>query len=292
MFEGFEERTIEANGAKHFFRVGGTGSPLLLLHGYPQTHVAWHDLAPLLAKYFQVILPDLRGYGNSVGPEDDSEHEAYSKRTMAHDAIEIMKSLGHAKFAICGHDRGGRVAYRAALDHPSIITHVIAIDIVPTLVLWERMDQKVALSTFHWPFLAQPAPLPESLIAKEPDLWVQTLIDRWIGKGNSLTEDAVRSYKKQFHNAESLSATCADYRAGVTSDIEHDREDRAQDRKIKCPTLIVWGEQFLNSRSGDILGIWEEWAETVSGLPLDCGHFVAEEKPEELASAITTFLMP
>lgn len=290
MFRGFEERRIEVGGVEHFVRVGGDGPPLLLLHGYPQTHMAWHLVAPLLSKHFTVVLPDLRGYGRSGCVVDDAGHTAYSKRTMANDAIGIMAALGHSRFAFGGHDRGGRVAYRAALDHPEIVTHLIAIDIVPTLVLWDRMNKNVALSTFHWPFLAQPAPLPERLIAAEPDLWVDTLVNRWIGNGNSLDLEALADYRQQFHDPYRLAATCADYRAGVSSDIEHDQADRDAGRKIECPLLVVWGTQFLTSRSGDVTGIWSEWARDVYPSPLDCGHFVAEEKPDALADAIISFL--
>ncbi len=292
MFEDFEKRYIRANGIEHFVVTGGKGPPLLLLHGYPQTHMAFHAIAPILAEHFSLIIPDIRGYGRTRGPAPDSDHENYSKRTMANDAVELMHELGFQKFAVAGHDRGGRTAYRMALDHPGRVTHLVCIDIIPTLVLWERMDQNVAMSTFHWPLLSQPAPLPEKLIANEPHFWVKTLIDRWIGKGNSLNEAALQDYQAQFLNRLTLESTCEDYRAGVTCDIDHDRADRENGHKITCATLVIWGEQFLKSRSGNILQIWNEWSENVVDLPLDCGHFIAEEKPDECATAIIKHMKP
>ncbi len=290
MFEGFEKRYIKANNVEHYVVTGGEGPPLLCLHGYPQTHMAWHLIAPMLAKNFSLVIPDLRGYGRTKGPVPDDQHNNYSKRTMGNDAVALMHELGHDRFAVAGHDRGGRVAYRLAFDHPNIITHLIAIDVVPTLVLWERMDKNVAMSTFHWPFLAQPSPLPENLIASEPHFWTQTLINRWIGTGNTLDAAALADYKLQFEDRATVVSTCEDYRAGVTRDIEHDEADRDAGRKIGCPTLVIWGEQFLKSRSGDILGVWREWADDVKDLPIDCGHFLIEEKPKICADGMIQFL--
>ena len=291
MFEYFEKKQITANGIDHFVLIGGKGPPLLLLHGYPQTHMAFHAIAPKLAQHFTLVIPDIRGYGRTTGPFADASHENYSKRTMGNDAVALMYELGHQKFAVVGHDRGGRIAYRMAFDHPAKVTHLVCIDIVPTIILWERIDKNVAMSTFHWPFLAQPAPLPETLIAQAPHFWVQTLVERWIGKGSNLDAEALDDYKSQFENKATLASTCEDYRAGVSCDIDHDRVDRDAGHKISCPTLVIWGEQFLKSRSGDILGIWEDWADKVSDLPLNCGHFVVEEMPDESAMAIINHIM-
>lgn len=290
MFQQATTHIIKTNNAKHYVKCLGSGTPLLLLHGYPQTHMAWHKVAPQLAKHFSLVIPDLRGYGQSEGPEADSKHENYSKRTMAHDAVSIMQELGHDSFAVAGHDRGGRVAYRLAFDHPEKVSHLIALDIVPTLVNWDTITHKKALAMFHWSFLAQQAPIPEHMISRDPDFWTEILINHWIGKESSLEAQAFEEYKKQFHNKAVVMATCEDYRAGATCDVEHDRADYEAGNKIKCPTLIIWGEQFLKSRSGDILDIWREWAENVKDLSLDCGHFIAEEKPQECAEAILKFL--
>ena len=286
MFDNFEERYIRANGIEQFVVTGGKGPPLLLLHGYPQTHMAFHAIAPILAEHFSLVIPDIRGYGKTRGPAPDLSHENYSKRTMAKDAVELMHKLGFQKFAVAGHDRGGRAAYRLALDFSDSVTHLVCIDIIPTLVLWEHMDQYVAMSTFHWLLLSQPAPLPEKLIANEPHFWVKTLIDRWIGDGNTLNKAALEDYHAQFLDPLTIAATCEDYRAGVTCDIDYDRVDRDAGRKITCATLVVWSEQYLKSRSGDILQIWNDWSEHVVDLPLDCGHFIVEEKPIECAAAI------
>lgn len=289
MFEQFEERQVAVEGAELNVRIGGKGPSLLLLHGYPQTHVAWHRIAPLLGEQFSLVMPDLRGYGASKGPPADAQHVNYSKRAMAQDCVELMEHLGHEKFMVAGHDRGGRVGYRLALDHPDRIAGYAALDIVPTLVLWERMNQSTALSTFHWPFLAQPKPLPERMIGHDSDFWVRHLIERWLGDGNSLDPLAVSEYVKQFRDPQVLEATCEDYRAGVTADLDHDRADRDAGRKIECPTLVIWGRQFLKSRSGDVLSIWRDWADEVSDVSFDCGHFLAEEEPEACASALQEF---
>lgn len=289
MFEQCEERKIEVEGAELNVKIGGKGPPLLLLHGYPQTHVAWHRIAPRLAEHFFLVMPDLRGYGASKGPRADAQHANYSKRTMARDSVELMEQLGHERFMVAGHDRGGRVGYRLALDHPDRVTHYAALDIVPTLVVWEGMNQSVALSTFHWPFLAQPAPLPERMIGRDPDFWVRHLIERWLGEGNSLDSSAVSEYVKQFHDTHVLEATCEDYRAGATVDLDHDRADRDTGRRIACPTLVVWGQQYLKSRSDDVLSTWRDWSEDVTGISFKCGHFLAEEEPDACARALREF---
>lgn len=290
MFEDFKEHMISTNGADLFLRTGGEGPPLLLLHGYPQTHFAWHKVAPRLMKKFSLVIPDLRGYGKSKGPAPDPDHHNYSKRTMALDAITLMQKLGYDRFALAGHDRGGRVAYRAALDHPQNISHLIVLDIIPTLSNWQRINHQTALNMFHWSFLAQQAPLPEKMITQNPDLWTLNLIHNWIGKNTELSPLAQQQYTQQFHNETVVSAACEDYRAGATCDLEHDQVDRENHHKIKAPTLVIWGQQYLKKRSSDILTIWQDWAENVQDISLDCGHFIAEEKPEECAKAITDFL--
>lgn len=289
MFEQFEKRKVAVEGAELNVRIGGEGPPLLLLHGYPQTHVAWHLVAPQLRDNFCLVTPDLRGYGGSKGPPADAQHVNYSKRAMAQDCVQLMEQLGHESFGVAGHDRGGRVGYRLALDHPNRVTRFAALDIVPTLVVWERMNQSAALSTVHWPFLAQPKPLPERMIGHDPDFWFRHLFERWLGEGNALDPAALSEYLKQFHDPHVLEASCEDYRAGATVDLDHDRADRDAGHRIGCPTLVIWSRQYLKSRSDDVLSIWRDWAEDVSDVSLDCGHFLAEEEPDACASALREF---
>jgi haloacetate dehalogenase len=232
VFEGFEERSISTSGAKIFLLTGGSGPPLLLLHGYPQNHVMWHAVAAALGERFSLVIPDLRGYGDSEGPPPDSQHVNYSKRAMARDMVELMSALGHERFALAGHDRGGRVAYRLGLDHPDRVLALAVLDIVPTLVMWERMNDRSALGSFHWLLLAQPAPLPERLIGHDPEFFLRVLLNRWAGKPDSLDAGAVAEYLRHFKKRSVIDATCEDYRAGATVDVDHDRADRDGRRKI------------------------------------------------------------
>ncbi len=289
MFEGFENRQAPVGNCVINLLVGGEGPPLLLLHGYPQTHVAWHAVAPTLAKRFTLIIPDLPGYGDSVGPEPDPAHLNYAKRTTAKTLVDLMITLGHERFSLAGHDRGGRVAYRMALDHPERIERVAVLDIIPTLDTWETMDWEQALKTYHWPFLAQPVPLPERIIAQDPDFYIQHLLDRWILDGNSLAPEAAAHYRRQFHKASVVAATCADYRAGASQDVVHDREDRAAGRRISCPLLVVWGQGYSLTIEKSPAETWRTWAGEVSEVALDCGHFVTEEQPDACAEALSVF---
>ena len=289
MFEGFEERWISTSGAKIFVIIGGSGPPLLLLHGYPQNHVMWHEVAPILRGHFSLVIPDLRGYGNSQGPPPDSEHLNYSKRVMALDMIELMSALGHERFALAGHDRGGRVAYRLALDHPECIAALAVLDIVPTVVVWERMDYRSALVSFHWPFLAQPAPLPERLIGHDPEFFLRQLLNRWAGRPDALDSEAVAQYVRHFKKSSVIEATCEDYRAGATVDLHHDRADRDGHRKIRCPTLVLWSDRYLTAKAASPIEAWRSWADDVRDVAFDCGHFLAEERPDECAAALLDF---
>ena len=289
MFEGFEHRQISIGSSGINLVMGGEGPPLLLLHGYPQTHVAWHAVAGRLSQGFALIIPDLPGYGDSQGPAPDPEHRNYAKRTTANSMVELMSELGHESFLLAGHDRGGRVAYRLTLDHPERVERLAVLDIVPTLDVWEAMDWKEALETYHWPFLAQPAPLPERLIGNDPDFYIKHLLDRWIQDGNTLDPDAAEAYLKQFHKASVIAATCADYRAGASQDIEHDRQDRMAGRRISCPLLAIWGRGYLKSSEGSPADSWKAWADDVTEAALDCGHFIAEEEPEACAAELERF---
>jgi haloacetate dehalogenase len=287
-FAGFESRRIATHGAEIHALVGGAGPPVLLLHGYPQSHAMWHAVAPRL-RGFALVIPDLRGYGNSIGPAPDSGHQNYSKRAMAGDMVEVMAALGHRRFSVAGHDRGGRVAYRLALDHPDCVVRLAVLDILPTLDVWQHIDERSAMSSYHWLLLAQPAPLPEHLIGCDPDFFFHHILDSWVGDRRRLDADAVEEYLKHFRRPSVIAAACEDYRAGATIDLELDRQDHAVGRRIGCPTLLLWSKQFLG-RGASPPTVWERWAERVTDVMLDCGHFLAEEEPEACAKALTEFL--
>ncbi|HWG81220.1 MAG TPA: alpha/beta hydrolase [Stellaceae bacterium] len=287
MFEGFSERRVSTGEAEIYVRTGGNGPPLLLLHGFPQTHMAWHRVAPLLARQFTLVLPDLRGYGRSRGPAPDAEHRRYAKRAMAQDMAALMTALGHERFRLAGHDRGARVGYRLCLDHAARVERFAAIDIIPTLDVWEGITADRALGGYHWQFLAVPAPLPERMIGADPDFYYEHLLRRWAGERDALDPAAVTDYLGQFHDPAVIAATCADYRAGASTDRADDAEDRARGRKIACPVLALWGRRYLKSSP---LPAWRKWADDVRETALDCGHFIVEEKPEEAAAALLSFL--
>jgi haloacetate dehalogenase len=269
--------------------IGGEGPPLLLLHGFPQNHVMWHLVAPQLARRFTVVVPDLRGYGYSRGPAPDPEHRNYSKRAMAIDMVGVMAGLGHQTFFVAGHDRGGRVAYRLALDHPARVLRLAVLDILPTWDVWQAMNAEAALRSYHWLLLAQPAPLPEQLIGHDPDSYVRHLLERWAGRPDALDPAAVAQYLQQFHQSSVIDAACEDYRAGATIDREDDHADRLDGARINCPLLVLWGQRSLGRQGPVPLDVWRTWARDVRDIALDCGHFLAEEEPEPCADALGTF---
>ncbi len=277
MFEGFTTERIKTSGAELAVTRGGNGAPIMLVHGYPQTHVMWHKVAPELAKHFTVIAPDLRGYGASSKPSGDHDHLAYSKRAMALDLVEVMSALGFQQFNIAGHDRGARVTYRLALDHPQRVRRAAVLDIIPTLEQFERMDRVSARAAYHWFFLAQPAPFPETLIGRDPDYFLDHSLGSWRGRADAFTPEALAAYRQAFRNPEMIHATCEDYRAGITCDCAHDATDREARRKIRCPLLVLWGARRSRARLDEI---WKLWAEDVRGEPIECGHFIPEEAPE------------
>jgi haloacetate dehalogenase len=283
MFEGFRLSTVDAAQASIRVRHGGSGPPLLLLHGNPQTHAMWHLLAPRLAEEFTVIATDLRGYGDSSKPESAPDHEPYSKRTMALDQVEVMKHFGFERFALCGHDRGGRVGYRMALDHPGVVTKLAVLDIVPTWEAFSRADMSFGLSYWHWFFLAQPYDLPERLLAADPE---KTLFR---GGSEIFHPEALEEYVRCLRNPETIHATCEDYRAAATLDYEHDETDRRAGRRIACPLLVLWGRQGFLEEHYDVLGVWRGWAEEVRGRALECGHYLPEEAPEETYAELRAF---
>jgi haloacetate dehalogenase len=283
LFPGFEVHRFATEGAEIFARVGGSGAPLVLLHGYPQSHVMWHRVAPALAEHFQVIALDLRGYGQSSVPPTVPDHSTYSKRAMARDVVEIADQLAIERLLVCGHDRGGRVAYRLALDHPQRVAKLALLDIVPTWDMWHRLTRDLAMKIFHWTFLAQPEPWPEEMIGRDPQGWMDHKMSLWGGSGDLSIFDprALEHYRAAFTQPERLHATCEDYRAGATFDLAADEADRAAGKRIACPTAVFWGEKGIPSKTAGPLAIWREWCEIVSGAPVPCGHFLAEEAPEE-----------
>jgi haloacetate dehalogenase len=287
MFEGFDRREVALDDATLAVITGGAGPPLLLLHGYPQTQACWHAVAPALAERFSLVIPDLPGYGASRGPAPEAAN--YSKRSLARIMTALMSRLGHKRFSLAGHDRGARIGFRLALDHPERVHAFAALDIVPTLSAWEAMDWKRALGSYHWLFLAQPAPLPERMIGQDPDFYINHLLDRWAGDRGALNAGAVAEYVRHFRKPSVIAATCADYRAGMSHDVEHDADDRRAGRRIRCPTLVVWGRGYLTDKVGSPLATWRAWADDVSEAPLDCGHFVAEEQPAACATALAEF---
>jgi len=288
MFEGFEQRRLAVSETEINLRIGGTGPGLLLLHGYPQTHVLWHKIAPRLAADFTVICSDLRGYGDSGKPDSGPDHAGYSKRAMARDQVEVMTALGFERFSVVGHDRGARVTHRLLLDHGARVDKAAVLDIAPTLDMYARTDRAFAEAYYHWFFLIQPFDLPERMIGADPDYYLEKKIGAWSKVGDCFTPEALAEYKRCFRNPETIHATCEDYRAAATIDLEHDRADR--DRRIVPPLLVLWGQLGVIERSYDVLDLWAERAEEVSGRPLPCGHFLAEEAPEETLEALRAFL--
>ena len=289
MFEGFEHKRIRTSGAEISLVTGGRGAPLLLIHGYPQNHVIWHKVAPRLSERFTLVIPDLRGYGASSKPTTDDKHLTYSKRAMALDMVEVMKALGFDRFNVAGHDRGGRVTYRLALDHPGSVIRLATLDIIPTLEQFERVDRFGARAIYHWYFLAQRAPFPETLIGKDPDYFLDQSMRSWRGADDAFTPEAMDAYRKAFRDPEVIHATCEDYRAGITCDCEFDAADRSAGRKITTPMLALWGARGRANRGEGILHIWKAWANDVRGEPLECGHFIPEEAPEALIEKFLGF---
>ncbi len=287
MIEGFQRRRLPGEGVEIDALVGGSGPPLLLLHGYPMTRMTWKAVAPALAERFTLVMPDLRGYGRSEKPRGDAEHLRYSKRVMALDQIATMRALGFETFAVAGHDRGARVAYRLALDHPAAVTKLALLDILPTAEQWARFSDAAAVKSYHWAMLAQPHPLPETLIGGDPDFFYRWTLQSWAGEGFVFDPECLQDYLRCFADPASIHASCEDYRAGWTVDREHDEADRNV-RRILCPTLVLFGEQYGVAKA-DPLGVWRHWAAEVSGHAVPGGHFGQEEAPAEVAAALLGF---
>lgn len=293
MFEGFAREAYLCNGVWLNVVHGGSGPPVLLLHGYPQTHVLWHKVAPRLAKRFTVVAPDMRGYGDSARPQAaPGDHTVYCKRTTATDLVELMADLGHTAWHVVGHDRGARVAHRMALDHPDAIVSFTSLDVVASQAAFEGMDAAMGFAWFHWLLMRQPHPLPETLIGNSVKPYFDFLMERWCATDGAITPQAYAEYERCFCNQEAVDATCAEYRS-VELDLEHDEADRG--RKLTCPMLVLWGANtakrpgWQTGKGLDMLDTWRERCEDVRGHGLDCGHFIAEERPEELLEALFAF---
>ncbi len=286
MFESFKRITIAAQGATINVLIGGTGAPVLLLHGYPQTHVMWHKIAPRLAKDFSLVIPDLRGYGDSSKPPDGDNHVGYSKRATAQDQVEVMDHLDFKRFAVVGHDRGGRVGHRMALDHAERVTKLAVLDIAPTHKLYHNVNKEFATAYYHWFFLIQPAPFPETLIGNNAEFYLNSLLGRL--KPQAITPEAFAEYLRCFRDPATIHATCEDYRAAASIDLAHDDADL--DHKIACPVLALWAEKGAMHKMYDVLATWRERTVSVSGKALPGGHFLPEEVPEETFAALKAFL--
>ncbi|MBY6203005.1 alpha/beta hydrolase [Maritalea mobilis] len=287
--EGFTQSRIETNGIEVSVHQAGRGEPLILLHGYPQNHMCWAKIAPRLAERFHVIVPDLRGYGASDAPQTDPENRTYSKREMAKDIVGLMDALSIERAHVLGHDRGARVTYRLALDHPQRIARIGIIEIVPTGDFWAAWNAELAMKAYHWTFLAQPSPLPERMILSDGPGYIDWTLASWTVACDlaPFAPDALDSYRAQGGDPVRVAAMCNDYRAGATIDRAIDDEDRAAGRQIAAPLHFVWSDHGFPSRTGNPLDLWRSWAPHVTGSEIaDCGHFAMEEAPDAVLSAV------
>jgi haloacetate dehalogenase len=285
-FPGFQRQTVQTSGTSINVLAGGSGPPVLLLHGYPQTHLEWRKIVPELAKSYTLVVPDLRGYGDSGKPTGGDNHVNYSKRAMALDQVEVMEKLGFKQFAVVSHDRGARVAHRLALDHSDRLIKVVLMDICPTHYMYKTADRQLASSYFHWFFLIQPAPFPETLIGNNVD----AVLKQFMGPvmPQSIEPEAYAEYRRCFSDPATIHASCEDYRAAATIDLVHDEAD--MDRKIACPVLVLWGANGIVGKKYDVLAVWRERATEVSGKSLPYGHWLAEEAPGEVLAEVRRFL--
>ncbi len=286
MFNGFQKKFVKVKKGKIFCKVKGNGQPLLLLHGYPQTHLMWRKIAPELSKYFTIIVADLRGYGNSLVLKGDPKHKNYSKREMAKDMVQLMAKLGFKKFFVAGHDRGGRVAHRMARDFRSKILGLSVLDICPTLDMYEHTNKKFAKSYFHWFFLIQPAWLPESMIINDPKKWMKSCLDKW--SGNHKFGKVEKAYLKSFKQKKRIHASCEDYRASASIDLEHDKKDR--NKKLNIPIQVLWGKSGVIGKQFNSLKIWQKYSKKkIYGTGINSGHFIPEQNPKETIKHIKKF---
>lgn len=292
-FEGFEKLDVPVEGATIAVQAsaaqGMERPPLLLLHGHPQTQAMWHAVAPALARRFRVVAMDLRGYGDSSRPPSDAGHQAYSKRAMARDALQMMAALGHARFDVCAHDRGARVAHRLALDHPQAVRRMVLLDIAPTLDMYRGTHEAFARAYWHWFFLIQPAPTPERLIEADPVSYVREVLGRRHAGVAAFAPQALAEYERCIALPGTAHALCEDYRASAGIDLEHDETDLRAGRLLELPLRVLWGAQGVVGRCFDVLALWRKLAPQVSGRALDCGHYIAEEQPAQLLEELDAF---
>lgn len=293
LFPGFASHWIDGPVGRIFARSGGEGPPVVLIHGFPQTHAEWNEIAPELAKTHSVVCLDLRGYGWSSAPHGDGGRETYTKRAMGEDVIAVMQALGHVRFAVVGHDRGARVGYRLALDHPGMVERLAVLDIIPTVSMWQGMNASRAMQVYHWTFLAQPAPVPENLIKADPAGWLDHTIASWtrakaLGAFNPL---ALQAYNQSFNDPSRIHAACEDYRAGATTDLAQDEADLAAGKTISCPVLALWGDGGIPAEDANPLATWRAtFAPKAQGQAIASGHFLPEENPADTLAALKPFL--
>ncbi|MCK8783806.1 alpha/beta hydrolase [Roseomonas sp. NAR14] len=290
-FEGFVLETRAADGQRVRLRRGGEGPPVLLLHGNPQTHAMWHEVAPALTRQYAVVCPDLRGYGFSGKPPASGDHAAYAKRAMAADLVALMRDLGHEHFAVVSHDRGARVAHRLALDHPDRVTRLCTMDIVPTIEHFERADMDFAMGYYHWFFLAQPHDKPERMILRDVEDWFDLHTSREPKDRGFFHPEARADYLAALREPGTVTAICEDYRAAATIDLRHDRESRARGERLRCPLLALWGSKGRLEQWYDVPAIWRGYADsTVEARSVPSGHYLAEEAPQAVLAAVLPFL--
>ena len=288
MFKQFQKKFIRVNKGKIFCRFKGNGPPLLLLHGYPETHLMWHKTAPALSKYFTVVVADLRGYGDSLVLSGGKNHINYSKREMAKDMVQLMDKLNFKKFFVAGHDRGGRVAHRMAKDYRKKILALSVLDICPTLDMYENTNEQFAKAYFHWFFLIQPAPLPERMIMSDPKKWIKNCLNKW--SGNHKFGHVEEKYLKSLEQKKRLHASCEDYRASATIDLEHDKKDR--NKKLNIPIQILWGKRGVIGKQFNSIKIWQKYSnKKISGKEINSGHFIPEQNPKETINQLKNFFL-
>lgn len=289
-FEGFTLEQVKVRDGEMRLRRGGSGPPLLLLHGNPQTHAMWHLVAPKLAERFTVVCPDLRGYGGSLKPPATADHAPYAKREMARDMVEVMQALGHERFLLAGHDRGGRVAHRLALDHPERVKKLAVLDIIPTIAHFERADMRFGLGYYHWFWFAQPHPFPEVLINGNPETWFRAHTTRGKAPEEIFAAPALADYLAHVRQPDMIRGMCEDYRASAGIDLEHDRVSRAEGRRLACPLHVLWGRHAKIEAWYDALDVWRQYADgPVTGGPVDSGHYLAEEAPAAVLAHFQRF---
>jgi len=290
MFPDFIHDRFSHQGIDIQYVIKGDGPPLLLLHGYPQSHVMWHKIAPTLAESFRVVASDLRGYGDSSKPPTQEDHSPYSKRATANDQIALMHHLGFSAFHVVGHDRGGRVAHRMALDHPEAIKRLVVMDIAPTYAMYTTTDMEFAKAYYHWFFLIQPYDLPERMIGADAKTFLEKKFQQWGRDSGAFTDEAIQEYLRCW-TPETIHASCEDYRASASIDLVHDQVDIDQGNKIQCPLLCLWGKKGFVGNKYDVVAEWKRWADDVCGFGVDCGHYLPEEAPEETLEALLGFLL-